>query len=426
MRGALPLLLALAWTPAELSAQVLRRPVAAVPLNGPVDVDELLRLARVSQAINARTYLQYAFRQTTRLEELDAEGQVKRIETKVYRVIPSREGTIRHLLEQDGEPPSPRQLKKQQARNEKVRKRWEKIRTKQERANARRQAEREAAAPATSRPALPASGVAPTPPPAAPSGPARPATAGEPSATTPVSPPSPSPRAATRPAVRPPVAAGPVSAPAPARAEPAEDLSGLPTCSIADPLSSLRPPVPGSKVRSEVGIRRSAEEARKARNSTGDYTIFELLSLTNYEYLGACIYEDRPVHVVAFTPADDFDAQNPVERVVTAMEGTIFVDAADLQVMRTEGETVAPIKWGAGMVALRAAHVIFEGRKVNGEVWLPAADVFEFDTRVVFDRDRQRFTNYYDDYKKIVVSSTEEFVGVAEPADPPAAPPPEG
>ena len=90
MRRALVLLLALG-----LALPAAAQPRRAVPVDGPVDVDELLRLARISQSLNARTYLLYSFRQTTREEILDEDGEVKRTETRVYRVIPSRLGTTR-------------------------------------------------------------------------------------------------------------------------------------------------------------------------------------------------------------------------------------------------------------------------------------------------------------------------------------------
>ncbi len=413
---------AAAWGVSAAAERVPRVPRPAVPLDGPVDVDVLLRLARVSQTINARTYLEYSFRQTSRMEELDGAGETKRTQTKVYRVIPSRNGTIRHLLESDGEEPSARQVKKQRARNEKVRKRWEKIRAKQAKATEKKRAEAER------RQAQLSANSGQTTPPAAKAKPSRPPGPREPTpAATPAAAPVPTParqgarqatlsRTAT--AATPVVAKSPVATRARVEAEPLLDLPELPVCDLADPASSLRPPLPGSVTRSRRQLRRASDEARKARNSTGDYTIFELLSLTSYDYQGTCTYEDRAVHVLGFEPAEDFDPQNPVERVVTAMEGTIFIDASDIQVMRTEARTVAPIKWGAGLVALHSAHVIFESRKVRDEVWLPAAEVSEFDTRVVFSRERQRWTNFYDDYKKISVSSTEQFLGVVEDESP--------
>ena len=199
-----------------------------------------------------------------------------------------------------------------------------------------------------------------------------------------------------------------------ARVEGEPEPAPIPACALADLTSSVRPPRPGSAPPSgAMAPVRPTEESRRDRKSTGEYSIFELLSLTDYQYAGTCLLEARPVHVVTFAPPRAFDPQNPVERVAMAMKGTILVDAAEYQVVRAEGRTVAPIKWGAGLVALRSAHVVFENAKVRNEVWLPSFDLFDFDARVIFDDDHQRITHVYDDYQKLEITTSEEFTGPA-------------
>jgi hypothetical protein len=151
------------------------------------------------------------------------------------------------------------------------------------------------------------------------------------------------------------------------------------------------------------------EASRRSREQTSDYSLFELLSLTDYEYAGACSSDGRPAHVVTFRPPDSFDPLNPVERVVSAMSGTIVIDGLDFQVARAEGSTVAPITWGAGMVALKSAHVLFDYARVHGEVWLPQRDVFEFHTRVLLDTERERVTHLFDDFRKATTETEVEF-----------------
>src|SRR5205085_2888167 len=145
-------------------------------------------------------------------------------------------------------------------------------------------------------------------------------------------------------------------------------LPPLPPCNEDDPTTSLRPPPPGSTVHSRKAPQLGTLADRRRREQTSDYSLFELLSLTDYEYAGACMSDGRPTHVVTFRPPETFDPQNPVERVVGAMSGTILVDGLDFEVARAEGTTIAPIKWGAGMVALKAAHVLFDYTRVQGEV----------------------------------------------------------
>jgi hypothetical protein len=410
-----------------LAAEAPLGPPSAIPVGGPVDVDELLRLARIKQALNARTYYQYAFRQTTRAETLDATGNVSATEVRVYRVVPAPEGTQRHLLEVDGDLPSRRMVRTAEKRNQRVRERWAKIRERQARDRERRRAGAERQAGAAASPAVP---TAPAATPGLPDAPPSDATAG------PNAPPSDAPPAAaatgpnaaagpnaegasrgltTAPAPTAPPAPPPIAgAPAPPRPPQVEPLpTDIPDCHPDDLTARVRPgATPGDAATARRAVAPPPVASRRDRESTGDYSLFELLSLTAYDYAGTCRWDDRVVHVVTFMPPDGFDPQNPVERVVGAMEGTILIDATELQVVRAEGETVAPIKWGAGLVALREARVIFESAKINDEVWLPSADYFELDTRVLLGRDRQRVTNYYDQYEKLLVATEDEVVGI--------------
>ncbi len=95
------------------------------------------------------------------------------------------------------------------------------------------------------------------------------------------------------------------------------------------------------------------------------------------------------------------------------MEGCLLIDAAEYQVLRTSGTTVAPIRWGAGLVSLRSARILFEQRLVDDRVWLPSLDVFEFDSRVLLDRDIERTTHFYDDHRPFDVFTDEVFEGPA-------------
>ena len=121
------------------------------------------------------------------------------------------------------------------------------------------------------------------------------------------------------------------------------------------------------------------------------------------------------MHVVSFRPPEGFDALNPVERVMTAMTGAILIDGADLEVARAEGATIAPITWGAGMVKLKSARVTLEYARIQEELWLPRRDVFEFETRVLFNHDKLRMTHAFDDFTKAETIIETEFGGPVEP-----------
>lgn len=382
-------------------------PRTQVSVDSPVDIDQLLQVTRIRAASMASTFYKYTFRQTVTEEDLNEDGSVKRREARVYDVMPSPDGTERHLVSSDGEPPSEAQVRKQEKQNAALKKHWERIRAKQAKAAAQQKAKKEAAA------GTKGAGAKPSPAAAT-------ATAAKPAATAATRPPTqpvPAPTTAPAPTVPP---GAPASGPFPPHAAvaPQADLPPLPACNLDDPESALRPPLPGSITRTRKTPVLAPEQARKARENTSDYSLWELLQLTDYEYAGACRIDDRPMHVLTYEPPETFDAANPVERVMTGMSGTIIIDGRDLQVSRAEGLTVAPLTWGAGLVKLKSAHVLLEYAKVQGEIWLPSRDVFEFDSRVILSHSSQRFTHVFDDFRKASVEVETEYEYTETPAPP--------
>ena len=360
------------------------RPASWTPLTG----NEILQLARAQAIRNSKLYFRYSFDQRTTDEKLDKDGKVIHRETRRYRVTPYPDGTERELLEKDGVAPPARLVKKQERRNEALHRHFAKQREKQERAAAKRARQSPAAGKSGSAQALP---------------PGRSATAGA------------APVRRERAAQ-----ARPVPAPLPAALAPVQPallqdpMLEPPECDLADPASRVLPPQPRAPRPPIRPLSAPTEESRRQRESTSEYTLFELLSLTRSENVGTCRHEGRTVHVVAFEPPEGFDPLNPVERVVTGMAGTILVDVDEMQVLRADGRTVAPLKWGGGLVALKSARVVFEHRKVNDEVWLPSGETFEFESRVLMDGDRERTTNEYSNYREISVETTEDVGGIVD------------
>src|SRR5687768_9595107 len=101
-------------------------PIPALSIHGPIDLDALLQATRLRESMTARLIYSYTFRQTTIDEALDEQGRVTRKHVRTYQVVPTPTGTERHLISEDGEPPSPGDVRKQERRNEKVKARIEK------------------------------------------------------------------------------------------------------------------------------------------------------------------------------------------------------------------------------------------------------------------------------------------------------------
>lgn len=383
-------------------------PLPGISPDGPVDLDQLIQVTRVRESMTARLIYSYTYRQTTTEEDLAEDGTLKRTSTRVYQVVPTREGFERHLVSKDGADPSPAEVRKQERRNDAMERRFEKM---------RERAEREAQAKGQAGP-KPNPTRRPTPPPKAAPPPRRAAAAPASSAPAAATPPSAAPAAPMEAAPSPAagaMAAFPAHTVSPVTVVPPK-LDPPPPCDFAKPLASVRPPRPGSVATSRAPGLSATEAARRRKERTSDYSLFELLSMTDHEYAGTCSWDGRPMHVVSFRPPATFDPMNPVERVTGAMKGTILIDASDMEVARAEGETVAPISWGAGMVNLKSARVLLEYARVHGELWLPTREVFEITSRVLLDNERVRVTHLFDDFTKATVEVETEYGGEAASA----------
>ncbi len=406
-----------------------RPPVVGIAVDGPVDLDRLLQVTRLREAMTARLVHAYTYRQVTTQEDLDQDGNVRKRHSRTYLVVPTPQGTQRHLIGKDGQEPTAAEVRKQEKRNEQLQKRLERMRDRARRLQA------EKAAPPQPAASPPARATPPPAPPPAPAPASLPAPAAPPRADVPASsapaPPVPEPASSLAAGDEPdsPAEASAANQPPPAppmrpalRAEARPALADLPACDLEDPLASVRPPLPGSITRARAPGLSASEQARRRRERTSDYSLFELLNLTDHEYAGACTWQGRPMHVVAFRPPASFDPLNPVERVASAMAGSILIDASDMEVARASGSTVAPITWGGGLVKLKSASVLLEYTQVRGEFWLPALEVFEMRTRVFFDKDSFRVTHAFDEFVKAEVATEFEY---GEPVLPDPAPTPD-
>ena len=79
---------------------------------------------------------------------------------------------------------------------------------------------------------------------------------------------------------------------------------------------------------------------------------------------------------------------------------------------RVEAQTPKSLKFGLGVIARlsKGAHLTFQRRKVNDEIWLPAEAFFQGTGRVlVFKGFRFQARSEYSDYKKFSVDSSVSF-----------------
>ena len=80
--------------------------------------------------------------------------------------------------------------------------------------------------------------------------------------------------------------------------------------------------------------------------------------------------------LVTFKPKADFKAKTKEGRILQHIGGSAWIAEDDHELARLEAEIIDPVSVGAGILAKvnKGSTVVFERRKINGEIWLPVKE----------------------------------------------------
>ena len=162
----------------------------------------------------------------------------------------------------------------------------------------------------------------------------------------------------------------------------------------------------GVSVESELEA--SEEEAlRKEKRALDE--VFQL-----YEFIlrGRESVDGHPALVVDFTPRPKVKVTMKEVKPLKKISGRVWISEDDYQLVRIEAETLKSLKFGLGVIARlnKGAHLTFQRRKVNDEIWLPAEAFFEGTGRIlVFKGFRFQARSEFSNYQKFSVGSSVSF-----------------
>ncbi len=98
----------------------------------------------------------------------------------------------------------------------------------------------------------------------------------------------------------------------------------------------------------------------------------EIPELFDLRYEGESTIDGRPVWIVSGTPRPGARAKSRDAKVLLKLRGRIWIDKANYQWAKVEGETTGTISWGLFLARLNpGASLVFEQGEVNSELWLP-------------------------------------------------------
>ena len=125
--------------------------------------------------------------------------------------------------------------------------------------------------------------------------------------------------------------------------------------------------------------------------------------------------EGRRVYVIDATPRSDFKPRSTDGKLLTKMQGRLWIDAQTYEWAKAEAQTVDTISFGG--FALRVGpgtRFTLEQVRVNGEIWLPKQVTVTYQARLLLFKKLSGQVDYtYRDYKKF---QSDSRIVATEPA----------
>ena len=148
---------------------------------------------------------------------------------------------------------------------------------------------------------------------------------------------------------------------------------------------------------------RESEQRRKEEEDLNE--AFRLYAFT---MIGREQLEGIPVIALGFEPRSDYKPQTETGKMLSKVRGKAWVTEADQQLVHLEAELIDSMSFGLGILARlnKGTCMVFERRRVNNEVWLPAESRFSGTGKILalksFRVDQETI---YSDYKKFSVET---------------------
>jgi hypothetical protein len=156
-------------------------------------------------------------------------------------------------------------------------------------------------------------------------------------------------------------------------------------------------------------LARQERERQKARRER-DEAVSDLFNVFEIRMIGRERVEEHDTIAFVLTPRRDAKPQTDAGDQMRHFSVRAWVSETDHQLVKLEAEAIDDLKFGLGVLARlhKGARLSFLRRKVNGEVWLPAAVSYQGSARVgLLVTLRRSGTSEFSGYRKYSVETSE-------------------
>ena len=133
----------------------------------------------------------------------------------------------------------------------------------------------------------------------------------------------------------------------------------------AEVLQRLATEEPDAKRRRDREIERAAQR--------GQRRIADVVNTLRFKIEGRAVHEGVPAIVVSFTPRPEAMPETRQGKIAQKFGGTVWIDEAEMEVMRLEATAIEDISFGYGLIARLGEGTIatVSRRRIDGDLWLP-------------------------------------------------------
>jgi hypothetical protein len=171
---------------------------------------------------------------------------------------------------------------------------------------------------------------------------------------------------------------------------------------------------------SELATATDADRAKAARELARDQrerdaAVDDVFSVYDIAMLGREVVSGHDTIVLSLSPQLHARTKTRAGKYLRDFKGRAWVSESDFELVKLEVEAIQNVSIAMGLLARvnKGATALFERRKIDGEVWLPARAEYSLSGRLLlFKRLRESATIEFSNYRKFTVDTA---TTIAEP-----------
>ena len=155
------------------------------------------------------------------------------------------------------------------------------------------------------------------------------------------------------------------------------------------------------KIGKQSDAKRQQDKAKAEREE--QETLDDVFAMYDLQFVRREILSGASTILVSFKPKPNYKAKTSDGKGLQHIAGRVWIAENDHELARLEAEIIDPISMGAGLLAKlnKGSTLVFERRKVNGEIWLPVKEELNLNARLLLLKGLNlRIISEYSEHKK--------------------------